>query len=291
MDRDFLFFAFDVAVGAEALQTRAVGKNLGREVGADAATTALFAFFTQDFVHVVVEKELNARLACGVFEAAHENRAGRARGGFERSALRPREVQFARRGAARTVGARIVGLFVEKRHADPDEPVIGRNRVVGDHVSLVPIVEAVVGKAVRESHGPVDEVLEEGFGRVFDPVLLLRGRAPAEKRIALRNDGVAADVVVGVYDQGFESGLGRADRDRNAGGAGADHDDVGFKVPFFRKLRGGGGGTRKSGHHAADGGRTGEKTAAGKILRHKSVLLRVEKAVLGALRLPDRPCD
>ena len=161
-------------------------------------------------------------------------------------------MEFTRCAAACAVSTGIVRLLVEERNADFNEPVIGWHRFFGDHRLHVTVIEAIVGKAVRERHGPVRQIFENRLRGVLNAVLLLHGIAAAQKRIALRNDGVTADIVVGINHENRKTLFDCANSSRNACGAGTDDNHVGLEVPLRRNF--GFSGARYTQHHAAHSG-------------------------------------
>ena len=93
------------------------------------------------------------------------------------------------------------------------------------------IVVAVVGEAVGLDHGPVGQVAEEDFGRILDAVLLLAAGAAAEGHIAAAQNGVAADVGVGVDHDDRCAMLDGGNGGGKPRGSRANHHYVGFLVP------------------------------------------------------------
>ena len=125
-----------------------------------------------------------------------------------------------------------VGRSVDDLHAVREQEFERCDAVVGKGADDLAVVIAIGRKAVGLDHRPVGEILEEQIGRILDAVFLLVAGAAAERQIAARGDGVAADMVLCLDDDDRSAGLARDDRGRHPGRAGPDHDDIGLAIPI-----------------------------------------------------------
>ena len=125
---------------------------------------------------------------------------------------------------------------VDDLHAVRQQEFERRHAVVGEGADDLAVVVAIGRKAVGLDHRPVGQVAEQQVGRIRDAVFFLVAGAAAERQIAARGDGVAADMVFRLDDDDRAACFARDDRGRQAGGAGADDDDVGLAMPMVRQL-------------------------------------------------------
>ena len=75
-------------------------------------------------------------------------------------------------------------------------------------------------------------VVEQHVGRVLDAELLLQGMSATDLHAAAAQDPPPADVEILIHDDDRGAVVARSDRRRQARDARADHDHVGYVVPF-----------------------------------------------------------
>ena len=193
--------------------------------------------------HAVFEQDFNAGLARGGFQRAHQARAGPDFGvgwisglsGMDHRPVRDVDLHGPRHRNADLVSD-AVRRPVDDFHTMGEQKLERGHAVVGKGANNFAIVVAVGRKSVGLDDRPIGQVAEEQIGRVFDPVFLLIKRAATERQVAAAGDGVAADVRLPLDDNDRGACLARDDRRRHAGGAGADHDNIGLAVPMGRRL-------------------------------------------------------
>ena len=161
-----------------------------------------------------------------------------------------------RRGITDGVAAATIRRFIHKDDSLRDQPFVGRSGVIGEGADDFAVVVAVIGEAVGFDDRPVGEVGEQDVGRIVDAVLFLGAGAAAQIHVAAAENGVAADVVIGVDQDHGGAILSGLNRGGQAGGAGSDDHDVRFAVPAAREwdLRGQRGERRRGAYSHAGGG-------------------------------------
>ena len=208
-------------------------------VDGDTAHPAGICRLAVDRGHAVIEEDVDAGLARRSFERPHQPGAGAdfviARIG--RSAgMNHRPIGDVDLHGAQRRNPDLMSDLIRRPVDDLDamrqQPLEGRHAVVGEGADDLAVVIAVGRKAVGLDHGPVGQILEEQIGRILDAVFLLIAGAAAERQVAARGDGMAADMRLRLDHDHRRAGLARHDGGRHAGRAGSDDDDIGFAIPF-----------------------------------------------------------
>jgi hypothetical protein len=130
----------------------------------------------------------------------------------------------------------IVWRPVDDFHAVGEQEFERRHAVVDKSADDLAIVVAVRRVTIVLDHRPIGQIAEEQFGRILDAVFFLITGAAAERQVATAGDGVTADMRLCLDDDDRGAGLAGDDRRRHAGGARADHDNVGLTVPTGRRF-------------------------------------------------------
>jgi hypothetical protein len=86
---------------------------------------------------------------------------------------------FPRRRVSNIVTALVVRRDVLELHPVLQEKFIGQRAMIGEGAHHRPVVVAVIRPAVILHDGPVGEIREDSFRRIFDTVFFLRASAAA----------------------------------------------------------------------------------------------------------------
>ena len=191
--------------------------------------------------HSVLEQNLDTGFFGRDFERSHQaiaggtglldRRIGRLAGVRHRP-MHHRRVHFARHRISDGVSAKRIRRFVDKDNAVSDQPFEGGGTVVGEGANDFAIVVPVIREAVRPDHRPVRQIAEQKVRGILDPIFLLHAGPAAERNIAATDDGVTADILFSLDQDHRGSRLPRDNGGGKSGRARADHDDVGFAIPF-----------------------------------------------------------
>ena len=190
--------------------------------------------------HFVFEKDFNPGFNRRGFERPHKARArsdfvvvgvGHATGMDHRPVLN-RNLHGAQHRDADLMPD-LVRRPVDNLDAVRQQKFERRYAVVGKGADDLAIVVTIGREAVGLDHRPVGEILEEQVGGILDAVFLLIAGAAAERQIAARGDGVAADMRLRLDDDDRGAGFARDNRGRHSGRARADDDDIGFAIPLY----------------------------------------------------------
>ena len=165
------------------------------------STRPEFARFAMDRGHAVLEQNLDAGVARRGFKRPDQAgagpdfiiaRIGRSAGMDHRPVL-DRDLHGAQHRDADLVSD-FVRRPVDDLYAMGQQEFERRHAVVGKGADDLAVVIAIGREAVGLDHRPVGQVLEEQIGRILDAVFLLIAGAAAERQVAARGDGVAADM-------------------------------------------------------------------------------------------------
>src|SRR5215813_12289799 len=91
------------------------------------------------------------------------------------------------------VPALIVGRDILESRAVGHQKLVSRRTMISKRAHYRAVVIPVIWPAVRLNDGPVREIPENQFGRVFDAVLFFYETATTERLIATANDRVSAN--------------------------------------------------------------------------------------------------
>ena len=208
-------------------------------VDGDAEHAAGIRRLAMDRRHPVLEQDLDAGFDRRGLERPHQAgagpdfvvaRIGRS-AGMDHRPVFDRNLHGAQRRDADLM-ADLVRRPVDNLDAVRQQKFECRHAVIGEGADDLAIVVAIGRKAVGLDHRPVGQIVEEQVGRIRDAVFLLVAGAAAERQVAARGDGVAADMRLRLDDDDRGAGFTRDDRGRHSGRARADDDNVGLAIPL-----------------------------------------------------------